>query len=66
MPFAGGPEASFTDVTDVDDPTMHVSTFGLEINRPENCQAQRDSGVQASVHYHEFDSTAGTPSSATR
>ena len=35
---------------------MHVSTFGLEINRPENCAAQLDSGVQASVHYHVFDS----------
>ncbi len=56
-PFAGAAEPSFTDVSDVDDPLMHVSTFGLEINRPENCQSQLDSGVQASVHYHEFDST---------
>ena len=56
-PFAGPAEVQFTDVTDVDDPTMHVSTFGLEINRPENCLAQLDSGVQASVHYHEFDRT---------
>jgi LVIVD repeat len=55
-PFAGAAEPSFTDVTDVDSPRMQVSTFGLEINRPENCLAQLDSGVQASVHYHEFDS----------
>jgi hypothetical protein len=55
-PFAGAAEPAFTDITDVDHPRMHVSTFGLEINRPENCQAQVDSGVQASVHYHVFDS----------
>ena len=54
-PFAGPAEPSFSEVTDVDDPKMHVSTFGLEINRVENCLAQLDSGVQASVHYHEFD-----------
>jgi hypothetical protein len=56
-PFAGPAEAWFSDVTDVDHPRMHVSTFGLAINRPENCLAQLDSGVQASVHYHEFDRT---------
>lgn len=56
-PFAGPAEARFTDVTDVDAPRMHVSTFSLEINRPENCAAQFDSRVQASVHYHEFDDT---------
>ena len=55
-PIAGAAEPTFTDVTDVDDPKMHVSTFGLEINRPENCAAQLESGVQASVHYHELDS----------
>jgi hypothetical protein len=54
-PFVGPAEPSFTEVTDVDEPRMHVSTFGLEINRPESCFAQLDSGVQASVHYHEFD-----------
>ncbi|MFL6204807.1 MAG: hypothetical protein ACJ739_05610 [Acidimicrobiales bacterium] len=55
-PFAGAAEPSFTDITDVDAPRMHVSTFGLAINRPENCAAQLQSQVQASVHYHEFDS----------
>ena len=55
-PFAGPAEPSFTDISDVDAPRMHVSTFGLAINRLENCAAQLDSGVQASVHYHEFDS----------
>jgi hypothetical protein len=56
-PIAGAAEPSFTNIDDPGAPQMHVSTFGLEINRPENCQAQFDSGVQASVHYHEFDST---------
>jgi len=54
-PFAGPAEPSFTDISDLDAPRMHVSTFGLEINRPENCAAQMASGVQASVHYHDFD-----------
>ena len=54
-PFAGAAEPSFTDISDVDAPRMQVSTFGLEINRPESCAAQMESGVQASVHYHEFD-----------
>jgi hypothetical protein len=58
-PFAGPAEPSFSDVTDVDSPTMHVGRFRLEINRPENCAAQLASGVQASVHYHEFDREDG-------
>ena len=40
---------------------MRVSQFGLEINRPENCAAQLDSGVQASVHYHDVRRRRGRP-----
>ena len=55
-PFLGVAEPYFSDVTDPTNPRMHVGRFSLEINRPESCDAQRASGVQASVHYHEFDS----------
>jgi hypothetical protein len=56
-PFVGTAEPSLSNFTDPAHPTMHVSKIGLEINRMENCQAQQDSGVQASAHYHEFDRT---------
>jgi hypothetical protein len=54
-PFAGAAEAFLSDVSDPRNPTMHVNRLRLEINQPENCLAQFDSKVQASVHYHEFD-----------
>ena len=56
-PFAGVAEPSFSNVTDPANPTMHVSKFSLDINKQENCVAQMASGVQASTHYHEFDSS---------
>ena len=55
-PFMGVAEPYFSDVTDPTNPRMNVGRFSLEINRPESCAAQRASGVQASVHYHEFNS----------
>src|SRR6185295_6692207 len=58
-PFAGVAEPWLTDATDSANPTMRISQFHLEINRRENCLAQQDSGVQASVHYHDFDSAEG-------
>ena len=59
-PFVGVAEPFLSDVTDPSNPEMHVSRLGLEINRPENCDAQKASGVQASVHYHEFDDEQDT------
>jgi hypothetical protein len=56
-PFAGVAEPSFSNVSNPAEPQMHVSKFSLAINKQENCQAQLDSGVQASTHYHEFDSS---------
>ena len=55
-PFMGVAEPYFSDVSDPANPRMNVGRFSLEINRPESCAAQRASGVQASVHYHEFNS----------
>lgn len=54
-PFVGVAEPFLSNVTDPERPTMHVSRLGLQINRVENCEARKASGVQASVHYHEFD-----------
>ena len=53
-PFAGPAEPWLTDIADETNP-VPVSQFGLAINRPENCAAQLDSGVDASVHYHDVD-----------
>lgn len=54
-PAAGPAEPWLSDITDEANPTMRVSQFHLEINQPTNCAAQLDSGVQASVHYHDVD-----------
>jgi hypothetical protein len=54
-PFAGAAQPWLSDISDEANPRMRVSQVQLEINRPENCPAQLDSGVQASVHYHDFD-----------
>ena len=58
-PFAGPAEPWLTDITDPRDP-RRVSQFGLEINQPENCAAQWDSGVNNSVHYHDVDDPQDT------
>ena len=57
---AAGPAQPW--LTDVSDPTapVTVSQFGIEINDVANCPAQLDSGVQASVHYHDVDDPADT------
>ena len=54
-PFAGPAEPWLSDISNPEAPVMRVSQIGLEINRPENCGAQLDSGVDASVHYHDVD-----------
>lgn len=53
-PAAGAAEPWLTDITDEANP-VRVSQFGLAINQVENCAAQADSGVSASVHYHDVD-----------
>jgi hypothetical protein len=58
-PFAGPAEPWLTDITDESDPQL-VTQFGLEINDELNCPAQIDSGVQASVHYHDVDDEENT------
>ena len=58
-PFAGPAEPWLTDITDEANP-VPVSQFGLAINRPENCPAQLESGVDASVHYHDVDDPTDT------
>ncbi len=59
-PFAGVAEPWLSDISDPTNPKMRVSQFHLEINKPENCQAQGNSRVQASVHYHDVDDPTNT------
>jgi hypothetical protein len=58
-PVGGPAQPYLTDVTDETNPVT-VSQFTLEINAPANCAAQMDSGVNASVHYHDVDDEADT------
>ena len=58
-PAAGPAEPWLTDITDERNPAR-VSQFGLAINQVANCGAQLDSGVDASVHYHDVDSRQQT------
>jgi hypothetical protein len=58
-PFAGPAEPYLTDITNEAAPRT-VTQFGLEINEATNCPAQLDSGVDASSHYHDFDSGTDT------
>ena len=58
-PAAGPSEPWLTDIGDESNP-VRVSQFGLAINQPANCPAQMDSGVQASVHYHDVDDATDT------
>jgi hypothetical protein len=58
-PFAGPAEAYLMDIDDERNP-RDVSQMGLEINKAENCPAQLQSGVDASTHYHDFDSGTDT------
>lgn len=59
-PFAGAAEPFLTDISDEANPDMEVSQLQLDINRPQNCLAQLDSGVDASVHYHDVDNPDDT------
>jgi hypothetical protein len=58
-PFAGPAEPYLMDITNESNP-HEVRQFGLEINKAENCPAQLASGVDASSHYHDFDSESDT------
>jgi hypothetical protein len=58
-PFAGPSQPWLTDISDPTNPRT-VSQFGLAINDPSNCAAQIDSGVSASVHYHDVDDPTRT------
>jgi hypothetical protein len=53
-PFGGPAQPWLTDVTDPTNPKL-LSQFGLEINEPENCATQLDSGTNSSSHYHDVD-----------
>lgn len=53
-PFVGPAQPWLTDITDRSEPAT-VSQFGLAINDPVNCPANRDSGVRTGTHYHDFD-----------
>lgn len=53
-PFAGAAQPWLTNVADPTDPVL-VSQFGLEINNPENCPEQLESGANQSVHYQDVD-----------
>ena len=59
-PFVGVAEPFLSNVTDEHNPDMHVSRLGLEINQQDHCTEHQASGVQASVHYHDFDSAENT------
>jgi hypothetical protein len=58
-PFAGPAQPWLTNIADPTDPVL-VSQFGLEINAPESCPAQLESGANQSVHYHDVDDPADT------
>lgn len=58
-PFAGPAQPYMTEITDEADPVT-INQFGLEINEPENCPAQLDSGINSSIHYHTVDSETDT------
>lgn len=58
-PFAGPAQPYMTEITDEGHPVT-LGQFGLEINQPENCLAQLDSGIDASTHYHTVDSETDT------
>jgi hypothetical protein len=53
-PVAGPAQPWLTNIADPSDPKL-VSQFGLEINNPENCLEQLQSGANQSVHYHDVD-----------
>lgn len=58
-PFAGAAQPW---LTNIDDPTRPVlaSQMGLQINEPQNCQAQLNDGENDSVHYHDVDDALNT------
>jgi hypothetical protein len=58
-PFAGAAQPYLTKIDDPAHP-VDVSQMGLEINLPENCQEQIDSGANQSVHYHDVDDATNT------
>ena len=58
-PVGGPAQPYLTDITAEETPAT-VSQFELEINEPQNCPQQLDSGVNASVHYHDVDDPEDT------
>jgi hypothetical protein len=58
-PFAGAAQPWLTNIADPTDPKL-VSQFGLEINNPEHCREQLESGANQSVHYHDVDNPDDT------
>src|SRR5207248_8267734 len=58
-PFAGPAQPFLTDISDPKHPVT-VSEMGLQINEPENCQAQINDHENDSVHYHDVDNPRNT------
>lgn len=58
-PFVGPSQPWLTDIADERNPVL-VSQFGLEINDPEHCTDQMNSGVETGVHYHDVDDAENT------
>lgn len=58
-PAAGPAQPWLTNIANPSDPKL-VSQFGLEINNPENCLEQLQSGANQSVHYHDVDDPKDT------
>jgi hypothetical protein len=58
-PFAGPAQPWLTSLADPTAPELE-SQFGLEINNPENCLEQMESGANQSVHYHDVDDPKDT------
>jgi hypothetical protein len=58
-PFAGAAQPWLTNIANPEDPVL-VSQMGLEINNPEHCPEQLESGANQSVHYHDVDNPNDT------
>src|SRR5207237_292573 len=58
-PFAGVAQPWLTNIADRSNPTL-VSQMALEINHPKNCAAAAQSGVGATVPYHNDDAQTDT------
>jgi len=58
-PFAGVAQPWLTNIHDRTNPRL-VSQIALDINNPKNCPEAAQSGVGASVHYHDVDNPNDT------